>query len=79
MASEFKTCIDCQVEFEITDGERDFITSKVDANGKPFTLPKRCRSCREKKKARFAATGVSAGGSKHDGHRSFHSRGRDEE
>lgn len=46
-----QNCIDCGAEFEITDGEKSFFESKG------FTLPKRCKSCRAKKKAERQAQG----------------------
>ncbi|NMA64692.1 MAG: hypothetical protein GX957_00415, partial [Clostridiaceae bacterium] len=39
-------CIDCGADF-FTEGERDFYFSKG------FEMPKRCKPCRDKKKARF--------------------------
>lgn len=39
-------CIDCGAAF-FTEGERDFYLSKG------FDMPKRCKACRDKKKARF--------------------------
>lgn len=53
MPSEFKICLDCSQEFEITEGEQSFFASKTDDKGNPFSTPKRCKPCRQKKKARF--------------------------
>ena len=39
-----KNCIDCNIEFEITDGEKAFFEQR------DFSLPKRCKPCRVKKK-----------------------------
>ena len=41
-----KSCVeyDCQLEFEITEGEQEFFASKE------FELPKRCHDCRRKRK-----------------------------
>lgn len=38
------TCVDCRTEFTFTAGEQEFYTDKG------FTPPKRCASCRDKKK-----------------------------
>ena len=51
MPSEFKTCIDCQQEFEFTEGEQQFYQDR------DYTPPKRCKACSEKKKARFNQEG----------------------
>lgn len=40
------TCKDCGVQYEITPNEEAFF------NSKGFPLPKRCKECRAKKKAR---------------------------
>lgn len=40
-------CIDCQQDFEHTERDQEFYKERE------FTPPKRCRSCRNKKKARF--------------------------
>ena len=53
MPSEFQKCKDCGKEFEITEGELDFYASQTDPSGNPFSLPKRCKECRVKKKARY--------------------------
>ena len=47
MESIFIKCVDCQEEFEHTVRDQEFY---VERN---FTPPKRCRSCRTKKKMRF--------------------------
>ena len=47
-------CIDCKKDFTITIGEQEFYASKMDENGKPYNLPKRCKPCRAEKKRRFA-------------------------
>ena len=43
-------CKDCNNEFEITDNEKVFYESKINSDGIPFALPKRCKSCRVKRK-----------------------------
>jgi len=75
MPSEFRTCIDkelnpttCEGEFEITEGEQEFLAGKKDAAGTAFTLPKRCKPCRIKKKERFTAGKVSPVGTGSSGH-----------
>jgi len=46
MPSEYIECVDCQTEFEFTEEEQDrFSENKL-------TTPKRCKPCREKKRAR---------------------------
>lgn len=40
------TCQDCDKEFEFTEGEQAFFETKG------FTPPKRCKPCRDAKKAR---------------------------
>jgi len=50
---QFK-CIGCGEDTTIRAQEANFILSRKDADGKPYTLPKRCKACREAKKARFA-------------------------
>lgn len=52
MPGEIKICIDCGKEFELTEGEIEFYTNKVGDDGKPFTLPKRCKQDRLKKRMR---------------------------
>lgn len=47
-------CKDCPTMFTITVGEQEFLASKRDEKGQPLTMPKRCRPCRDKKKARYA-------------------------
>ena len=55
MESQFITCKDCGQEFEFTERDQEFYASKTDKEtGMPFTAPKRCYACREKKKQRFA-------------------------
>ena len=39
-------CVDCNEEFEYTDGEQEFYIQKG------FNVPKRCTECRAKKKQR---------------------------
>ena len=43
-------CKDCNQEFEITDSEREFYESTTDDKGQAFSLPKRCKMCRAKRK-----------------------------
>ena len=38
-------CKDCSIDFKLTEGEEQFYQKKG------FELPKRCKPCREKKKA----------------------------
>jgi hypothetical protein len=40
------TCADCHETFVFTEGEQEFYASK------DFTPPKRCKPCREKRKAK---------------------------
>lgn len=51
MPSEFRNCIGCGSEFEITEGEQSFYNSKTDDKGQTFSLPKRCKACRLKKRS----------------------------
>lgn len=44
MADEEINCVDCNTPFTIGDGERDFFIKKG------FSLPKRCKPCRIKRK-----------------------------
>ncbi len=46
------TCCDCQVVFDFNEGEQEFYASKG------LTPPKRCKPCRELKKARQASGGT---------------------
>ena len=66
MPSEFIKCVDCQSEFEHTERDQQFYQERG------FAAPKRCKPCREKKKARFDK-GHGGGGSDR------HGRGRDGE
>ena len=43
-------CIDCQKGFFLNNAEEESLRSRF---GNDFTPPKRCKSCRIKKKARF--------------------------
>ena len=45
------TCVECQREFEFTAGEQTFFAEKG------FTPPKRCKPCRDKKRARMETSG----------------------
>lgn len=45
MPDKMLTCQDCDEEFEFTEGEQAFFEEKK------FTPPKRCKPCRDKKKA----------------------------
>ena len=45
IADKDLTCVDCNETFVFTGGEQEFFASKG------FTEPKRCKACREKKKA----------------------------
>ena len=60
MPSEYIKCVDCQEEFEHTERDQEFYLERE------FTPPKRCRSCRNKKKARFDKP--SGGGNRQDNH-----------
>ena len=44
-------CKDCNSDYEITDSEKEFYEGKKDEHGQPFSLPKRCKSCRVKRKS----------------------------
>ena len=48
MADEQIECVDCGTEFTFTEGEQNFFQEKF---GDGFNHPKRCKPCREKKKA----------------------------
>lgn len=48
-------CVDCPTMVTISTEEAEFITSHLDVQGKPYTLPKRCKPCRDKKKIRYAS------------------------
>lgn len=48
MADEQITCVDCGTDFTFTEGEQKFFHEKF---GDDFNRPKRCKPCREKKKA----------------------------
>ena len=52
-------CQDCRNSFEFTDGERRFYENFKDEEGnpKPLSIPKRCKECRVKKKARIEGNG----------------------
>ena len=52
MADTEIVCVDCSVPFVFTEGERAFY------EGKGLTIPRRCKSCRDKKKARQAQGGT---------------------
>lgn len=45
MSDKMLECQDCKQEFVFTEGEQEFYASK------DFTPPKRCKPCRDKKKA----------------------------
>ena len=45
---ETRLCVDCAREFEITQGEKEFMESK------DFALPRRCHTCRAARRARQA-------------------------
>ena len=47
MPDIFIKCVDCQQDFEHTERDQEFFAERK------FTPPKRCRSCRNKKKLRF--------------------------
>ena len=47
MPDIFIKCVDCQEEFEHTERDQEFYAERK------FTLPKRCRNCRMKKKMRM--------------------------
>ena len=48
---QIKTCVDCGNKFKITDEDAARITSFLDQEGQPLTLPKRCIDCRRKRRA----------------------------
>jgi DNA replicative helicase MCM subunit Mcm2 (Cdc46/Mcm family) len=56
MPSEYLKCVDCGNEFEHTERDQEFYQERG------FTPPKRCRSCRTKKKARFDKGGGESRG-----------------
>lgn len=39
-----RTCVDCKNTFDITQGEKTFFEEKG------YTLPSRCKSCRQKRR-----------------------------
>ncbi len=47
MSSQYITCVDCGTEFEHSERDQEFYTERG------YSLPKRCKACRTKKKARF--------------------------
>ncbi len=58
METEIKTCADCQEEFEFTSGEKKFLQGLFDDGKiKEVTAPKRCPSCRQKRKAQRTQEG----------------------
>lgn len=38
----------------ISESEQEFYKSRTSSDGRPLTIPKRCKECRIKKKARYA-------------------------
>lgn len=46
---EVKICRDCGNQFELTAGELEFYTAKIQQDP-TFAMPKRCQVCRRKKK-----------------------------
>lgn len=60
-ADQELTCKDCQQPFTFTAGEQEYFANQRDENGQPFTPPKRCKPCRQAKKAaRQGGGGYSA-------------------
>ena len=53
--AERRTCISCGSEFSISPGERTFYLSRYDRNGRQLALPKRCASCRAKRRLASAS------------------------
>lgn len=49
VSSLHENCVDCGIDFEISAGEQKFFHSKG------YTLPKRCKACRLKKKQKNEA------------------------
>jgi len=45
------TCVECKKEFVFTVKDQEFYATKVGADGKPWGEPKRCRQCRDRRKA----------------------------
>lgn len=56
MPDRMLECQDCKQEFVFTEGEQEFFATKG------FTDPKRCKPCRDKKKAQRAGGGGGRGG-----------------
>lgn len=54
MSDEVINCADCRTDFTFTESEATFFASKG------LTKPKRCKGCREKRKAAKAAEGGAA-------------------
>lgn len=46
MSNQYITCVDCQMEFEHSERDQEFYAEHE------YSLPKRCKACRIKKKAR---------------------------
>lgn len=44
-------CLDCGQQFTFTEGEQEFFAERS------FTPPKRCKDCRDKKRARLESSG----------------------
>lgn len=47
MGTQYLTCIDCKADFEFTERDQEFYADRG------YSTPKRCKPCREKKKAKF--------------------------
>lgn len=49
-----KKCVDCSEEFVFTVNDQEFYQTRTDEKtGQPFVPPKRCTSCRLKKKQKY--------------------------
>jgi hypothetical protein len=47
---EERHCRDCHRPFTITMGEKQYLEERTDDFGNPLSLPKRCKSCRVKRR-----------------------------
>ena len=52
---EFRTCVDCQKQFYITESEKQFYAENK------YELPKRCYNCRKKKREAKEKIGLTNG------------------
>ena len=50
MESEKLICKDCNMEFTLNEGQRKFFEEKVAQDPQNWSMPKRCKKCRQKMK-----------------------------